>query len=214
MSGVFDTGYLNAGRVMGVPIRLHWSIPFGAFLFGRFQFVPGFWVGFFLLVVIHELGHSFLARRRGLQNLEIRVHAFGGGSVNERGSVYDQAIIAWGGVLAQILVLYVPTLLLTTLVPIPQIDFLRQLLSAFLFTNLFLAAFNLIPVAPFDGFMAWKLPKLWWARRKGSGRRKKKTKARRQRRASGPPVKVIDGAKAEATAKEIARRALEDARRR
>jgi len=212
MNGLFDTGYWNVGRIAGVPIRLHWSIPFGAFLFGRFRFVPGFWLGFFLLVLIHELGHAFLVKRRGLQNQEIRVHGLGGVSIHERGSTYDRAIIAWGGVLAQLLVLYVPTKLVTTFVPMPPVPFLLELLSAFLYTNLMLAAFNLIPIAPFDGAMAWKLPKLWWARRK-KGRAPRK-KAHRQRRAGEPPLKVIDGAKAEASAKEIARRALEDARRR
>lgn len=214
MNGLFDTGYLNVGRIAGVPIRLHWSIPFGAFIFGHFRFVPGFWVGFFLLVLIHELGHAFLVKRRRLRNREIRVHGFGGVSIHERGSVYDQAIIAWGGVLAQILVLYVPTKLVTTFVDLPPVPFLGELVSAFLFTNLLLAAFNLIPVAPFDGAMAWKLPRLWWQRRKGSAGRAKKKKTVRQRRAGEPPLRAIDGAKAEASAKEIARRALEDARRR
>lgn len=212
MNGVFDTGYWNVGRIAGVPIRLHWSIPFGAFVFGRFQIVPGFWLGFFLLVLIHELGHAFLVKRRGLQNREIRVHGLGGVSIHERGSVYDQAIIAWGGVLAQLLVLYLPTKLLTTFVALPPNAFVLELLSAFLYTNLILAAFNLLPIAPFDGAMAWKLPRLWWARRKGS--KPRRNKPRRQRRAGDPPLKVIDGAKAQATAKEIAQRALDDARRR
>jgi len=209
MNGVFDTGYWNVGRIMGVPIRLHWSIPVGAFVFGHFRFVPGFWLGFFLLVLIHELGHAFLVKQRGLRNREIRVHGLGGVSIHERGSLYDQAIIAWGGVLAQLLVLYVPTKIVTSLVAIPPVAFLHELLSAFLYTNLILAAFNLIPIPPFDGAMAWKLPRLWWARRKGSaGRRKPKAP---QRRAGEPPQKRGDP---EATAKEIARQALEDARRR
>ena len=207
--GLFDTGYWNVGRISGVPIRLHWSIPFGAFVLCLLV------TNTIMLVLVHELGHSVLARWRGLRNREIRIHAFGGGSVNERGSLYDQSIVAWGGVLAQLLVLYVPTVLVTTFVSLPASPFLHQLLSAFLFTNLFLAAFNLIPIAPVDGAMAWKLPRLWWARRKGSaGGRKKKPKARRQRRAGEPPLTVIDGGNAQATAKEIARRALEDARRR
>lgn len=209
MNGVFDTGYWNVGRIMGVPIRLHWSIPVGAFVFGHFRFVPGFWVGFFLLVLIHELGHAFLVKRRGLRNREIRVHGLGGVSIHERGSLYDQSIIAWGGVLAQLLVLYVPTKIVTSLVPIPPVAFLHELLSAFLYTNLILAAFNLIPIAPFDGANAWKFPRLWWARRRGSaGRRKPKAP---QRRAGEPPPRRGDP---QATAKEIARQALEDARRR
>ena len=202
--GIFDTGYWNVGRIMGVPIRLHWTIPVGAFVFGRFQFVPGFWLGFFLLVLIHELGHAFLVRQRGLHNHEIRVHGLGGVSIHERGSAYDRAIIAWGGVLAQLVVLYVPTRIVVELVPLPSSLFLLQLLSAFLYTNLMLAAFNLIPIPPLDGAEAWKLPGLWRARRKGRQRR-------RPRRKDGPkkPTSAADAM----SAKEIARRALEDARR-
>lgn len=212
MNGLFDTGYWNVGRIAGVPVRLHWTIPVGAFVFGRFRIVPGFWLGFFLLVLIHELGHAFLVKRRGLRNQEVRVHGLGGVSIHERGSTYDRAIIAWGGVLAQLLVLYVPAKLITLFVPIPSVAFLQELLSAFLYTNLILAGFNLIPIPPLDGAMAWKLPGLWWARRKR--REPRPAGARRQRRAGQPPPKSVDGADAQATAKEIARRALEDARRR
>ena len=167
MSGVFDTGYWRVGRIMGVPIELHWTIPVGAFVFGRFAFVPGFWLGFFLLVLIHELGHAFLVKRRGLFNDRIRVHGLGGVSIHQRGTVYDQAIIAWGGVLAQLLVLYVPARLLVAFAPLPPSPFLYDLMGAFLGTNLMVALFNLIPIPPLDGAMAWKLPRLWWTRRRG-----------------------------------------------
>lgn len=222
MNGLFDTGYWNVGRIMGVPVKLHWTIPVGAFVFGHFRFVPGFWLGFVLLVLIHELGHAFLVKRRGLHNQEVRVHGLGGVSLHERGSVYDQAIIAWGGVLAQILVLYVPTRLLVALVDLPAFDFLYHLLSAFLTTNLLLAAFNLIPIAPLDGARAWQLPRLLWVRwrrsRKGSGSGRGKGEGKRRARdwsRGGEPARPIrTSSDPQADAKEIARRALEDARRR
>jgi len=59
-------------------------------------------------VTIHELGHAFLVRRRGLRALAIQIHGLGGVCQHESGSLYDNAIIAWGGVLAQALVLLIP----------------------------------------------------------------------------------------------------------
>ena len=39
-------------------MRVHWTLPVGALVFGQGRFVPGFWLGFFLLVLVHELGHA------------------------------------------------------------------------------------------------------------------------------------------------------------
>jgi Zn-dependent protease len=214
MNGLFDTGYWTPGRVMGTPVRLHWSIPVGAFVFGRFAFVPGFWLGFFLLVLVHELGHAFLVKTRGLHNHEVRVHGLGGVSIHEAGSRWDQAIIAWGGVLAQILVLYVPTKLIVELVPLPPSTFMLQLLSAFLYTNLVLAAFNLIPIAPFDGAKAWQLPKMWWRRRKADRRSREAAARRKQAKPKGADAASgANGPNTASAARDIARKALEDARR-
>lgn len=164
---MFQTGYWTLARYRGIPIRLHWSIPLGALFFGRFEIVPGFWLGFVVLVLIHELGHAFLARRRRLAVFEVNVHGLGGECVHRRGSPYDDAIVAWGGVLAQLLVLYVPTRLLIEL-GVVTVDsaFVAQLVSALLWTNLWLVAINLLPIPPLDGAKAWQLPKLWWERRK------------------------------------------------
>ena len=83
---VFRTGLWTIGRWRGVPIRLHWSIPLGALFFGHFEFVPGFWLGFVLLVLFHELGHAYLAHRRRLGVLEVQVHGLGGVCVSSCGA--------------------------------------------------------------------------------------------------------------------------------
>ena len=73
-------GWWTIGHFRGAPIRLHWTLPLGAFAMGRFAFVPAFWVGFALLILIHELGHALLVVRYRLGLSEIAVHAprFGG----------------------------------------------------------------------------------------------------------------------------------------
>jgi Zn-dependent protease len=209
VNGLFESGYWTLGRIRGVPVRLHWTLPLGALIFGRFQIVPGFWLGFFVLVLVHELGHAFLVKRRGLHTFEVRIHGLGGVCMHERGTHYDQAIIAWGGVLAQAVVLLVPALLVQAFVPLPPSAFLLELLYALTFTNLLLIAFNLLPFGGLDGVMAWKLPRLWRQRR--GGRRAKRSRTTKGKAAS--PLRVVHS-DPRATAKDIARKALEDARRR
>ena len=59
---------------------------------------------FFLLILIHEMGHAVLVRRVGLHAVSIDVHGFGGQC---RYAGYpdplQRSIVAWGGVLAQAL---------------------------------------------------------------------------------------------------------------
>ncbi len=73
-----EDGYLQLGTVRGVPIRLHWSTALGALFFSRFKFAPAFWLGFVLLVLVHEVGHAWVAQRLGHRALAIEVTGFGG----------------------------------------------------------------------------------------------------------------------------------------
>ena len=206
---MFTTGYLTLFRYRGVPVRIHWTAPLGALIFGSFQFRPGIWLGFLTLVIIHEMGHAFLVRQRRLRSLEIMVHGFGGYCRHEAGSAYDSAIIAWGGVLAQLLVLGLPTLILVSLGLWPESAFGAELAYTFIRINLIMAAFNLIPVGGLDGQEAWRFPKMWWRRRKGAAKSKAKAKAK-------PHLSVVTktGESPEEMARRIAAEALDQARRR
>ncbi len=180
---------------------MHWSIPIGALVFGRFRFVPGFWLGFVALILLHELGHATLARWRRLRIHEVQVHGLGGVCVHQRGMLYDEAIVAWGGVLAQALLL-VPAQLVPHLAALDS-AFVRQLVAVFSDTNLFLIGLNLIPLQPFDGAKAWQLPSLWWRRR-----------LQRRRRIPKRSDPAVDTAEAVERARRLAQEALEEARRR
>jgi len=160
-------GYLTLGRWRGAPVRLHWTLPIAALVFGQGRIVPGFWLGFFLLVFVHELGHAFLVRRYGHRVLSIDVHALGGACrwSGDPTSI-DRARIAWGGVLAQA-VAYVVARVGLALAGPPETLFAAQLLEAFTTTNIWLIAINLIPVPPLDGAEAWKLIGLRRRRRRG-----------------------------------------------
>lgn len=155
MTSRFQNGYLQIGRFGQAPIRIHWSAPVAAFVLSGFAFAPGAWLGFLVLILAHELGHALLARRFGCYVVSINIHALGGecayaGGVTSRQS----AIIAWGGVLAQLaLLLTVP--IWSSLLPSWRI--FADLAYTLTRTNLILIALNLIPVRPFDGAEAWRV---------------------------------------------------------
>lgn len=154
---MFERGYLTIARFRGAPVRVHWSTPLGALVFTRFMFLPGAWLGFFLIVLLHEVGHAVLVRAARLQVVSIDVLGFGGlcrwyGVPSPRW----RATIAWGGVLAQSLLL-VGTLIVSFVSPPMGSAFVAQLLDTFLWTNVFIIAINLLPIAPLDGAEAWPL---------------------------------------------------------
>ena len=148
-------GYLTLGRIGGAPVRVHWSAPVGAFVLTGFAVVPGAWLGFGLLVLAHELGHAALVRAFHCRVVSIDVHGLGGecrweGSTTER----RRAGIAWGGVLAQLVVLLTTPLWAPRLPPSP---FVEQIVEVFTATNVVMMLLNLLPVRPFDGAEAWRL---------------------------------------------------------
>ena len=143
-------------RIGGIPIRAHWTLPLGALVFSGFRFAPGFWLGFFLLVLIHELGHALIVRAFRLRVVGIDITGFGGlchwaGPATER----QRGAIAWGGVLAQS-VLLVLAFAWLTLAGRPSNAFVAELASVFLYTNVLLIGLNLLPIPPLDGYEAWR----------------------------------------------------------
>lgn len=153
---MLERGYWTAFRFRGAPIRLHWTIPLGAALFSGFRFVPAFWAAFFLLILIHEVGHAILVRAFGHRVMSIDILGFGGfcrwsgvATPSERGA------IAWGGVLAQAVALIV-TFGILLLFGRPTTTYGAQVAEVFITTNLWLIALNLLPVPPLDGAEAWR----------------------------------------------------------
>lgn len=134
----------------------------GALFFSGFRFAPAFWCAFFGLVLIHELGHAFFVRRYGQRVLSVEVHGLGGlctwaGKV----SPIRRAIIAWGGVLAEWIV-YCGAQLFVTIQGEPMTAGGQEVLYVATVVNLWMIAFNLLPIAPLDGKEAWPLfPRLY-----------------------------------------------------
>lgn len=151
----FRDGFLILGRLWGAPIRIHWTTPLVAFVLTNFSFVPGAWLGFLVLVLVHEIGHAIAVRSFGANVVSVNAHGLGGtcewyGHVTAR----QRAIIAWGGVLAQA-ALYIPARFVAAMVP--SWGIIGEIMYTLTATNLILIVVNLLPIRPLDGAEAWKL---------------------------------------------------------
>jgi stage IV sporulation protein FB len=157
MSIGIEQGHLRIAEWRGVPLRLHWTTAAGALLFSGFRFEPGAWLGFVLLVLLHEMGHATLVMRYRLRVVSIDVHGYGGVCRwAGQATGWQRAVIAWGGVLAQALLLGVTYGVVVLLGP-PRSLLVAQLVDVFTFTNIWLIGLNLLPFPPLDGAQAWRI---------------------------------------------------------
>jgi hypothetical protein len=159
------SGYFTISRWQGVPVRVHWTLPLFLLYFSNWTFAPVYWGAFFVLVLLHELGHAILVRMFHQHVFSIDVTGFGGlcrwaGTV----TAIQRSVIAWGGVLMQA-ALFVAAKVWTMVSP-PETYVGWQLADVFTRTNLWIMGFNLIPIAPLDGAEAWSLIPLLRARQR------------------------------------------------
>jgi len=118
---------------------------------------------FVLLMVAHELGHAFVARWRGLAVDAIEVAFLHGRCLYEAPAHEgDDIWVAWGGILGQGILLLVAALMVLPFQGVP--DWLSPLFAVLIPINLAIAVINLLPIAPLDGHIAWRVMRTPWAR--------------------------------------------------
>jgi len=162
----------NIGRIMGIPVRIHytlwlvlvliaWSLADGYMP----QHYPGlgtttYWVIgivsaiiLFVSVFLHELSHSYIAKKNGLPIARITLFFFGGVSEmseEPKNAALEVRMAAAGPLTSFLIAIFLGGFwYLTVLIngPVPIIATLYY--AAFL--NGVLGAFNLIPAFPLDG---------------------------------------------------------------
>ena len=149
-------------RVWGIPIRLHLSmlIPIGIIVALSLKdmailiFGISLLVGVFGSVLLHELGHCFVAIRKGCRVREILLTPIGGiaqmESIPRRPG--DEILMALAGPIVSIVISGVCFLLSPYAQAVPLLSVGRSNLLDFLArVNCFLALFNLLPAFPMDG---------------------------------------------------------------
>ncbi len=159
-----DQNYWQLGRWRGVPVSMHWTV-----LIAFVWLYLFYWdllataigsVAFFALLVIHELGHVLVLRRRKIAVQEIRLYGIHGETSHAYASPRDEVFIAWGGVIAQVAVLVlalaaaygssVSASPLAAAIAGPVLFVLVKL-------NVLLIVVALLPIGPFDGRNAWAI---------------------------------------------------------
>lgn len=181
---------LQIGKIAGIPIRLHITflaiIPVVAYLFGTFsQLVYGKPYGFgaveplelrwiyslafsillFTCVVLHELGHSFVAMRYGIKIRSITLYILGGVASMEdipRDPARELKMAIAGPLVSGVIGAGCVLLSNPSAAILGEFHPLTTLLWSLGIINLILMIFNLIPAFPMDG---GRVLRAWFASR-------------------------------------------------
>lgn len=175
---------IKIGSIMGIPIRLHITflliLPFIAYAFAvslpplGFSNIRDVWLRYglgsvaavllFACVLIHEVAHSYVARKNGIRISDITLFLFGGVSSMEEipRNPHVEMRMALAGPLTSI-VLGIMFGLLYYILPSlrPEAGTMLFLLT---YLNLMLGIFNILPGFPMDGgrvlraFLAMRMP--------------------------------------------------------
>ncbi len=176
-------------RVLGIQISLNytWFIIFGLIAWslasGYFPYkypelsrsahwVMGFFgaVFLFLSVLAHELTHSYIAKKEGIEVSEITLFIFGGVSqlAKEPEDPMKEFKVALGGPISSFVLSFIFWILSIVTSHMPGWILVTGLLAYLAYINLALAIFNLIPGFPLDGGRV--LRALYWKRTGSLGR--------------------------------------------
>jgi len=160
-------GTLKAFNLMGVPVRLHFTFILLLIFLAVTDLASkqstwsyaAFFVGLFVSVLLHEMGHALVNAHYHIKTLEIVMFPIGGVSRSARTlKPTEELMIAIAGPLVNVLLatgLFAYIYYRHLPVNLSLSDLARptdaNLVVRLAFGNLLLAAFNLIPAFPMDG---------------------------------------------------------------
>jgi len=156
------------GRLFGIEVRVHatFLILLGWVAVSHFMAGHGiamaasgvaFILAVFAIIVLHELGHALTARRFGIQTRDITLLPIGGVARLERMPTEpsQELLVAVAGPAVNValaLVLFVALVAMGALEDTTRLALLGgPFLAKLMWTNIALAAFNVIPAFPMDG---------------------------------------------------------------
>jgi Zn-dependent protease/predicted transcriptional regulator len=164
---------IQIGRIMNIPIKLHITflliIPVFAWIFANNPKVYGFddvepislryTLSFaaalllFICVLLHELGHSYIAKKYGTKIQGITLFLFGGVSSMEEipRNPRVEFRMALAGPLVSLFIGVVLIIIYTFFKNDPSIEYYNRLVFLIGTLNIILFAFNLLPAFPMDG---------------------------------------------------------------
>ena len=114
-------------------------------------------VSYVAIIFIHEVGHAAVARRLGYEVSAIRIGLLHGRcEYAHPNSAWDASLVSWGGILAQLLIAAL-VFAIAAAVPGSLSDYFGPMVIFLGYINIVIAAINLTPRAPFDGYLAWRI---------------------------------------------------------
>jgi Zn-dependent protease len=147
-------------RVKGVDVSVHWSVLVIAALIlcsalrRPVMAVVGL-TAYLSVLLIHECGHLIVAHQRRCAVFGIELYPIYGITRFETPwSRFDHCVIAWGGVLAQMIVA-LPLVAWVAIFGYTRFEPVNVVLALLGFFSLGVAVFNLLPFPPLDGITAW-----------------------------------------------------------
>lgn len=166
-----QSGYWLVGKWWRIPVSIHWTLllwlPWYLLQDKNLVWAVLTLLAFTALLCAHEMGHAAIARSRRVKVYAIKLYLLHGQCEHQHPYYEaDDVFIAWGGVLAQLVVLILAIAakhLIIWLAP-STYYLLAPLFSVFINANIVIAAINLIPIAPLDGHKAWRAIPLFRAR--------------------------------------------------
>jgi membrane-associated protease RseP (regulator of RpoE activity) len=163
--------HTKIGQIRGVDTFVHWSVFLvTAFILAGVISHPGLSIlglaAYYSVLLIHETGHLIAAQRKGCAVFSIELYAiFGVTRFGTPWSRLDHCVIAWGGVLAQAVVA-IPLVAWVAVFGYTRFEAVNMLIAILGFFSIAVAVFNLLPIPPLDGAIAWGIfPALWERRR-------------------------------------------------
>ncbi len=164
-----ESGLWKLAHWKKIPIYAHWTIllwfPWVLIQGMRLIWIFPTFLAFVTILLFHEFGHAIAARYTDTRVYAIKLYLMHGECTHETPYYETEDIlIAWGGVLAQLLLVLLAAIvqyLLFHFSPMWALQ-LSPVFDVLTKTNLILIAFNLIPVKPLDGVVAWRIIPLIW----------------------------------------------------
>lgn len=168
-------------KIFGAPVYIHWSalLVMGGLLGFSFN-SPVLAIisicSYFGVILLHEAGHAYFARKLGYE-----VNAIYLGFVHglcEYQQPYNkkhESIIACGGVVAQLIVA-IPLILAAQFAQLNEVFGFGPIVVFLGYISVLVALINLAPSKTLDGGVAWKLVPIRLMEKKGKKTNKKKFK--------------------------------------
>jgi len=149
-------------RIRGTPVYVHWSVwAIAALILVNVIHHPLTsllaLMAYLSVLLVHETGHLVTARRMHCDVNQIRLYPiFGVTAFQTPWSKFDHCVIAWGGVIAQAIIA-IPIVILVSIFGYSTFEPINAVLAILGFFNIGVAIFNLLPIKPLDGSIAWTI---------------------------------------------------------